>query len=102
MALGVGALLATAPALRVLGFPDPDPAARALGMLAGGRDIVLGALPFLFRDQQRALRHAVAAGAAVDAIDAAGLGLMALRRSELGRAGAVGAVSGGAAAIAGP
>jgi hypothetical protein len=85
----------------VLGFPDPDPPARALGMLAGGRDIVLGALPFLFRDQRQALRHAAAAGAAVDAIDAVGLSLMATRRPELGRAGFVGALSGGAAALGG-
>lgn len=70
-------------------------------MLAGGRDIVLGSLPFLFRDQRPALRHAVAAGAATDALDAVGLGVMALRRRELGRAGVVGAASGGAAAIAG-
>lgn len=99
--IGVGALLGTAPALRALGFPDPDAPARALGKLAGGRDVVLGALPFLVRDEPAALRSAATAAAVVDALDAASLSLMALRSDELGRAGVVGALSGGTAALAG-
>lgn len=99
--IGIGALFATPPALRALGFPEPDAPAKALGKLAGGRDVVLGTLPFLVRHEPVALRRTAAAAAVVDAIDAASLGLMATRSDELGRAGIIGALSGGAAAATG-
>jgi hypothetical protein len=101
IAIGVGALFVTRPALRVLGFPDPGAPANALGKLAGGRDVALGALALLARDEPTALRTAALAGAGVDASDAISLGIAALRDDGIGLAGAIGALSGSAAAVTG-
>jgi Domain of unknown function (DUF4267) len=101
VAIGLGTLLATRPALRLLGFPDPDAPAVALGKLAGGRDVALGVVTLLARDDRDSLRAAALAGAGVDVADAVSLGLAGLRESGVARAGALGALSGGAAAIAG-
>lgn len=101
IAIGLGAIFATAPALRVLGFPEPDAPARALGELAGSRDLVLGVLPFTMREDPERLRSTAIAAAVVDALDAATLGFEAIRHRELGRAGILGALSGGTAAATG-
>jgi Domain of unknown function (DUF4267) len=101
ISIGVGALFATRPALRVLGFPEPDVSAWALGQLAGGRDLALGTLVLLAREDRPALRTAALAGAAVDAVDALTLGLAYRRSESIGPAGAIGALSGGAAAAVG-
>ena len=54
-AIGIGALLATRPALKVLGFDASDTSARSLARIAGGRDIALGLLTFAARDDRVAL-----------------------------------------------
>ena len=100
VAIGVGALLATRPALKVLGFAEADAAGLALGRIAGGRDIALGLLALAARDDVEVLRTAALAAAAVDAGDAISFGVAA-RDPVARRAGFGGAVSGGAAAIAG-
>lgn len=99
-AIGVGALLATGPALRALGFPRPDSSGRALARLTGGRDVALGLLAFAARDDREALRAAALAGAAVDCVDALSLGLAAAA-PETRAAGLTGFASGGAAAVTG-
>lgn len=98
--IGVGALLATEPALRLLGFGEPEATGRALARLAGGRDIALGALTLAARDDARKLRTLLVASSACDVADAVGLGLSA-RHPETRRAGIGGIVSGSAAALAG-
>ncbi len=98
--IGVGALVATRPALRALGFTEADSTRLVLGRIVGGRDIALGLLAMAARDNTVALRSAALAGAAVDAADAIVFGLGA-REPETRRAGVSGALSGVAAAIAG-
>jgi hypothetical protein len=98
--IGVGALLATRPALKALGFEASDTSARALVRIAGGRDIVIGLLTFAARDDRAALREASAAAAAVDLGDAICFGI-AGRDPAAGRAAVQGILSGGAAAIVG-
>jgi hypothetical protein len=100
IAIGVGALLVTRPALKLLGFAETDAAGLALGRIAGGRDIALGLLALAARDDHKALRIAALAGAAVDASDAVTFGVAA-RDPLARRAGIGGVVSGSAAAIAG-
>jgi hypothetical protein len=100
VAIGVGALFATGPALRALGFAETDAAGRALARLAGGRDIAIGALTFAARDDARTLRLAALLAAAVDAGDSVSFGIAA-RDPRARRAGLGGVASGGAAALAG-
>jgi hypothetical protein len=71
MAIGAGALLATGPALRLLGFDPAGGETRALARLAGGRDVALGALALLAVDDASELRAVTLANAGVDAADAA-------------------------------
>lgn len=98
--IGVGALLATRPALKALGFGETDAAGIALGRIAGGRDIALGVLALAAHDDRKALRIAALAGAAVDAADAVTFGLAA-RDPVARRAGVLGVLSGSAAALTG-
>jgi hypothetical protein len=100
IAIGVGAVLVTRPALKALGFAEVDAAGTALGRIAGGRDIALGLLAVTARDDRKALRIAALAGAAVDASDAVTFGIAA-RDPIARRAGLGGVVSGSAAAITG-
>jgi hypothetical protein len=100
VAVGVGALLATGPALRALGFAETDAAGRALARLAGGRDIAIGLLTLAARDDAKALRLAALLAAAVDATDAVCFGVAA-RDRRARRAGLGGAASGSAAALTG-
>jgi len=90
----------TRPALRMLGFGDTDAVGTALGRIAGGRDIALGVLALVARDDRRALRIAALAGAAVDASDAVTFGVAA-KDPVARRAGILGVVSGSAAALTG-
>jgi hypothetical protein len=99
-AIGVGALLATRPVLKVLGFDSSDTSARALARIAGGRDIAIGLLTFAARDDRVALREVTAAAAAVDLGDAICFGI-AGRDPAAGRAAVQGILSGGAAAAVG-
>lgn len=100
MAIGVGAMVATRPALKVLGFDQPERTGMALAKLAGGRDIALGALTLAAHDDARRLRTLMLVSSACDVADAVGLGL-STRYPETRRAGLGGIVSGSAAAIAG-
>jgi hypothetical protein len=100
IAIGVGAALATRPALKALGFAETDAAGLALGRIAGGRDVALGLLTVAARDDAKALRVAALAAAAVDASDAVTFAVAA-RDPLARRAGLGGVVSGGAAALAG-
>src|SRR5215212_7877694 len=56
VAMGIGIFLATRPALRVLGFGEPNAGAEALAKLGGGRDIAIGALTLASLDDRRARR----------------------------------------------
>jgi hypothetical protein len=100
IAIGVGALFVTRPALKMLGFAETDAVGLALGRIAGGRDIALGMLALAAHNDRKALRIAALAGAAVDASDAVTFGVAA-RDPIARRAGLLGIVSGGAAALTG-
>ncbi|HVW47388.1 MAG TPA: hypothetical protein VHA76_10070, partial [Solirubrobacterales bacterium] len=52
--IGVGALVATRPTLKALGFEAADTSTRALARIAGGRDVALGLLAFAARDDRGA------------------------------------------------
>jgi hypothetical protein len=71
--IAIGAALALAPerALSALGFRDLSATAVAASRLAGGRDMVLGAVMMAAVDDPDRLRAASLANAAVDAGDAA-------------------------------
>jgi hypothetical protein len=99
-AIGVGALLATRPALKTLGFDASDTSSRSLARIAGSRDIALGLLTFAARDDRVALREVTAVATAVDLGDAIVFGI-AGRDPAAGRAAVQGILSGGAAAIVG-
>jgi hypothetical protein len=99
--IGGAVLLATRPGLRALGFPDTDASGHALARLAGGRDLALGALALLARDDPRALRAVTLATVGVDAADALTLGLAGGRHAKLRLAGIGGVVSGGLATLTG-
>jgi hypothetical protein len=98
--IGVGALFVTQPALRLLGFGEPEATGRALAKLAGGRDIALGALTLAARDDAERLRTLLLVSSACDVADAVGLGVSA-RYPETRKAGLGGILSGGVAALAG-
>jgi len=100
VAIGVGAVFATRPALKALGFGEIDATGTSLARIAGARDAALGLLALAAHDDHKALRLAVLAGAAVDAADAIAFGAAA-RDPVLRRAGLGGVGLGGAAAIAG-
>ncbi|MBS1845990.1 MAG: DUF4267 domain-containing protein [Actinobacteria bacterium] len=100
IAIGVGALLATRPALKVLGFEASDTSARALARIAGGRDIAIGLLTFAARDDRERLSEAAAVAAAVDLGDAIYFGI-AGRDPAAGRAAVQGILSGGGATVVG-
>jgi hypothetical protein len=95
--IGIGALLATRPVLKVLGFDPSDTSARSLARIAGGRDIAIGLLTFAARDDRAALREATAIAGAVDLGDAIVFGI-AGRDPAAGRAAVQGILSGGSAA----
>ncbi len=100
LGLGVGALFATRPTLKLLLFGETDGPGRALAKLAGGRDLALGLMTLAARDDAAMLRTLVLTTAVLDAADACALGLAA-RDGDTRLAGLGGVVSGGAAAIAG-
>lgn len=95
VAIGLGATLATGPALQALGFGETDGAGRALARMAGARDLALGALVAASAADASALRSASLACAAADAGDALVFGTALLRRDGIDRA----AIGGGAAAL---
>lgn len=70
IAIGIGLALAPRLALRTLGFGEPSGETIVVSRLAGGRDIVVGALTIAALDDPRRLQRASLASAAVDAGDA--------------------------------
>jgi hypothetical protein len=98
--LGIGTLLATRPALRALGFKETNESSEVLARLAGGRDLALGALTLLARNDPAAFRSLILGAAALDAADAFSLGL-SIPNPETRPAGIGGVVSAGGAALAG-
>lgn len=98
--VGLGALFFTRPALRLLGFGEPEQTGMALAKLAGGRDIALGALTVAARDDAERLRTLLVVSSACDIADAVGLGVSA-RYPQTRKAGLGGIVSGSAAAVSG-
>ncbi|MCB0874645.1 MAG: hypothetical protein R2718_06150 [Solirubrobacterales bacterium] len=101
IAIGVGAAGLTRPALRALGFTDPDGATVALARLAGGRDIALGLHGLAVRDDPPELRRSVLLGAAVDAGDAAAFAVALIRGDGIDRTAAMNIPIAGSAVIAG-
>ena len=67
--IGVGALALTGPALKALGFEDPETPTVVLARMAGVRDVALGLHALSVRDDAERLREATILGAAVDAGD---------------------------------
>ncbi len=70
IAIGLGLAFTPELAMRTLGFAQPSPATVTAARLAGGRDIVIGALTIAALDDPARLRTATLAAAAVDAGDA--------------------------------
>jgi hypothetical protein len=70
IAIGVGLAAAPQLALRTLGFRRPSSTTVAVSRLAGGRDLVLGALTLAAMGDRERLRTATLAAAAVDGGDA--------------------------------
>ncbi len=99
--IGIGAMFLTRPALKALGFTDPDGATVALARLAGGRDIALGLHGLSVRNDPGELRKSVLLGAAVDAGDAAAFTAALVGRDGIDRTAAMNVPIAGAAVIAG-
>jgi hypothetical protein len=100
VAIGGGAFLATGPALRALGLGEPNASGRALGKLAGLRDLALGLLTFAARDDRQALRTVALVAAVLDAADAGAFSFAAVE-PETRRGGALGIAAAAPAALAG-
>src|SRR4051794_29441396 len=100
VAIGAASFLATGPALRVAGLGEANATARAVGKVAGGRDLALGLLTFAVRADREMLRTVALAAAICDAADAAAFSFAAAE-PETRTGGALGVVAGGAAALLG-
>ena len=101
IAIGVGAAALTRPALKALGFAEPDEATVALARLAGGRDIALGLYGLSARGDAAELRRSALLGAAVDAVDAAAFTAALVRGDGTDRPAAMNVPIAGAAVVAG-
>jgi hypothetical protein len=86
VAIGVGAVALTRPALRAIGFGEPDGSTVALTRLAGGRDIAIGVQTLSARGDRDSLRRSVLLAAAVDAGDAAAFAIGFARGDGIARA----------------
>jgi hypothetical protein len=98
--IGAATFLATGPAMRAAGLGDPGATGRAIGKLAGGRDIALGLLTLAVREDRETLRTLTLAAALLDAADAAAFSFAAVE-PETRRGGAIGVLGGAAAALLG-
>ena len=101
IAIGLGAIFATRPALRWLGFAEPGPDARALARMAGGRDIALGVLTLAAAGDRGALRAAAMLGVAVDGVDAFSFAIPLAGRDGIDRAALLGSVTASGATATG-
>ena len=95
IAIGTGLAIAPTRALGALGFDDVSPTTVTVARIAGGRDIVQGAVTLLAVDDPDRLRAASLANAAVDGGDAATFAAALAMGDEL----RTGAVRGLAAAV---
>ncbi|HEY0318271.1 MAG TPA: hypothetical protein VGC49_08245 [Solirubrobacterales bacterium] len=100
LAAGAGALLATRPALRAIGFPEPGATGWSLAKVLGARDLTMGGLTVAAREDRAALRAATFIATALDAADVIAFGLAA-GDPETRRAGAAGAATAAAAVVGG-
>jgi hypothetical protein len=100
VAIGTATFLATGPAMRAGGLGEVNATGRAVGKVAGGRDLALGLLTFAVRDDREALRTVALAAALLDAADAAAFSFAAVE-PETRTGGALGVLVGGAAALLG-
>jgi len=98
---GIGALAFTRPALKFLGFGEPDGTSVALARLAGGRDIALGVHGLLVRDDPDRLRESSLLAAAVDAGDAGAFATAILSRDGIDRTAWMNLPVAGSAVVAG-
>jgi hypothetical protein len=98
--IGAAAFLATGPALRGAGLGEANATGRAIGKVAGGRDLALGLLTFAVRDDRRMLATVALAAALLDAADAAAFSFAAAE-PETRTGGAIGVLAGGGAALLG-
>ena len=101
LAIGAGIWLAPGPALRALGFDPESAQVRALGRLAGTRDLATGALAIAALSDAPAMRRVALANAAIDAGDALAFAIALARRDGIDRAALAGAGSAGAATVLG-
>ena len=98
--IGTATFLATGPAMRAGGLGEANATGRAVGKVAGGRDLALGLLTFAVRDDREALRTVALAAALLDAAAAAAFSFAAVEPET--RSGvAIGVLVGGAAALLG-
>jgi hypothetical protein len=88
--IGAAALFAAGPALRSIGFEAESGSARALGRMAGARDLALAGLVAGGLGDRDRLRAATLAATAADAADAA-IFIAAAREPSLRRASALSA-----------
>lgn len=100
LAIGAATFLATGPAMHAAGLGEVEASGRAVGKLAGGRDVAFALLTFAVRDDRQALRTVALAAALLDAADAAAFSFAAVE-PETRRGGVIGVLSGGAAALVG-
>jgi hypothetical protein len=100
VAIGAATFFATGPALRGGGLGEANATARAVGKVAGGRDLALGLLTFAARDDREMLRTVALAAALCDAADAAAFSFAAAE-PETRTGGALGVLAGGGAALLG-
>jgi hypothetical protein len=98
--IGAAAFLATGPALRGAGLGEANATGRAIGKVAGGRDLAIGLLTFAVRDDREMLRTVALAAALLDAADAAAFSFAAVE-PETRRGGAIGVLAGGGAGLLG-
>lgn len=100
VAIGAASFLATGPSLRAAGLGEANATARAVGKVAGGRDLALGLLTIAARDDRRMLATVALAAALCDAADAAAFSFAAAE-PETRTGGALGVLAGGGAALLG-
>jgi len=98
--IGAASFLATGPAMRAAGLGEANATGRAIGKVAGGRDLALGLLTFAVRDDRQALATVALAAALLDAADAAAFSFAAVE-PETRRGGAIGVLVAAAAALVG-
>jgi len=101
IAIGLGALVATRPALDALGFEDPHPATVVLARMAGVRDVALGLHALAVRDDAARLREASVLGVVVDGGDAFAFGSALAAREGMDAAALKSLPLAGAAVVAG-